>query len=112
MDSDEEMLFFEENQAKYLAKCPDCWQRRGSVELGRRVLLLWAWAQSRRSSSTTGTTEPFQALGQLCAILDGVLKGLDVGAQRVKFLQSIMRGNRADVASKMELIPEVRTAAR
>ena len=48
----------------------------------------------------------------LCAVMDQLFEGevvraLDVSMQRLKYLEAIMRGRRPEVASRMELIPEI-----
>ena len=124
LDSDEELLFPEESQAKYVARrCPGLLAKMGlqrrrktlcdgmglslaSREPGPAMVQYFRQTLSRLNPSRPLAREALS----LCAVMDQLFEGevvraLDVSMQRLKYLEAIMRGRRPEVASRMELIP-------
>ena len=140
-ESDQEELFLEEAQARYIArKCPGLLARYALKEAKKRLLSgLGEGSESpkpdpvfvryyRQVFLQTGASFPMKReYLTLAMMLDsmlegGILKSMDVAVQRLKAVEQISQGVPAQVANRLELIPpemptlasteEARTAAQ
>ena len=126
LDSDEELLFPEESQAKYVARrCPGLLAKMGLQRCRKTLRNGMGLSLASREPGpamvqyfrqTLSRLNPLRPLARealsLCAVMDQLFEGevvraLDVSMQRLKYLEAIMRGRRPEVASRMELIPEI-----